>query len=236
VVIAIISILAGILFPVFSQAREKAKRISCESNLRQIGLGFAQYTQDFDETYPCDTSDQQLWQGEHFRWTIMPYLGINQQKAGAAVPADSEAATSAFAQILTCPSDTATGFNGTSYFYSMAFYVAPKDFSILSTVPPPSPPWLGIFSLIIPCTPQSLSKVISPSQKILAGEWADNHDKVYSHPQGFYPAPGLDTSRAYVFADGHVKYLAMSKLNVGYSGVREANTTIGGVGGVDIAQ
>ncbi len=50
VVIAIIAILAAILFPVFARARENARRTSCASNLKQIGLGFAQYTQDYDET------------------------------------------------------------------------------------------------------------------------------------------------------------------------------------------
>lgn len=52
VVIAIIAILAAILFPVFARARENARRASCQSNLKQIGLGFAQYTQDYDEKYP----------------------------------------------------------------------------------------------------------------------------------------------------------------------------------------
>jgi prepilin-type N-terminal cleavage/methylation domain-containing protein/prepilin-type processing-associated H-X9-DG protein len=52
VVIAIIAILAAILFPVFAKVREKARQISCASNLKQLGLGLAQYTQDFDETYP----------------------------------------------------------------------------------------------------------------------------------------------------------------------------------------
>ena len=55
VVIAIIAILAAILFPVFARARENARRSSCSSNLKQIGLGFAQYTQDYDERLPyCD--------------------------------------------------------------------------------------------------------------------------------------------------------------------------------------
>src|SRR5476651_1826255 len=52
VVIAIIAILAAILFPVFARARENARRASCQSNLKQIGLGFAQYIQDYDELYP----------------------------------------------------------------------------------------------------------------------------------------------------------------------------------------
>lgn len=52
VVIAIIAILAAILFPAFARARENARRASCQSNLKQIGLGIMQYTQDYDETAP----------------------------------------------------------------------------------------------------------------------------------------------------------------------------------------
>ncbi len=52
VVITIIAILAAILFPVFARARENARRASCMSNMKQIGLGILQYTQDYDERYP----------------------------------------------------------------------------------------------------------------------------------------------------------------------------------------
>lgn len=52
VVIAIIAILAAILFPVFARAREQARKASCLSNLKQIGLGVMMYVQDYDETYP----------------------------------------------------------------------------------------------------------------------------------------------------------------------------------------
>lgn len=52
VVIAIIAILAAILFPVFARARENARRASCQSNLKQIGLGTMMYLQDHDERYP----------------------------------------------------------------------------------------------------------------------------------------------------------------------------------------
>ncbi len=52
VVIAIIAILAAILFPVFARARENARRTSCLSNMKQIGLGMMQYTQDYDERLP----------------------------------------------------------------------------------------------------------------------------------------------------------------------------------------
>jgi prepilin-type N-terminal cleavage/methylation domain-containing protein len=52
VVIAIIAILAAILFPVFAQAREKARQTACLSNSKQMALGLAQYTQDYDEQLP----------------------------------------------------------------------------------------------------------------------------------------------------------------------------------------
>lgn len=50
--IAIIAILAAILFPVFAKAREKARQSSCQSNLKQLGLAVLSYAQDFDEMLP----------------------------------------------------------------------------------------------------------------------------------------------------------------------------------------
>ena len=73
VVIAIISILAAILFPVFGRARENARRSSCQSNLKQIGLGVMQYVQDYDETYPYarmeDSDTSPTW-----RQLVQPYV------------------------------------------------------------------------------------------------------------------------------------------------------------------
>ncbi len=72
VVIAIIAILAAILFPVFAQAREKARAISCLSNMKQIGTGLAMYVQDYDERYPiADYFDP----GQH-EWpdVVYPYI------------------------------------------------------------------------------------------------------------------------------------------------------------------
>jgi prepilin-type processing-associated H-X9-DG protein len=56
VVIAIIAILAAILFPVFAKAREKARQASCLSNVRQFNTAILSYAQDYDETLPMSTT------------------------------------------------------------------------------------------------------------------------------------------------------------------------------------
>jgi len=81
VVIAIIAILAAILFPVFAQAREKARTASCQSNLKQIGLGWMQYVQDYDETTPMNAWTTEGvgsgWRAIAF-WRIQPYVKNTQ--------------------------------------------------------------------------------------------------------------------------------------------------------------
>lgn len=82
VVIAIIALLAAILFPVFARARENARRSSCQSNLKQIGLGIMQYTQDFDERMPQQGGLEQVAGGRTYspswRVKVYPYVKSTQ--------------------------------------------------------------------------------------------------------------------------------------------------------------
>lgn len=84
-VIAIIAVLAAIIFPVFAAARGKARAASCQSNLRQIGMGMQMYASDFDATLPYakDASDAyvpQIWAGRPecvAKLATMPFLHPN---------------------------------------------------------------------------------------------------------------------------------------------------------------
>ena len=102
VVIAIIAILAAILFPVFARARENARRSSCQSNLKQIGLGIEQYKQDYDGTYPMAyfyrNGASSSGGYNHWSGSIQPYMKS--------------------LQIFVCPSHAAGGFaptNGSTF-------------------------------------------------------------------------------------------------------------------------
>ena len=108
VVIAIIAILAAILFPVFARARENGRRASCQSNLKQIGLGLLQYSQDYDEILVADWYSDNTTDGPGA--TYPPGAAKTSYKwADAAFPyIKSE-------QVFTCPS--ATGTSATPYVY-----------------------------------------------------------------------------------------------------------------------
>ncbi|MHB8996778.1 MAG: prepilin-type N-terminal cleavage/methylation domain-containing protein [Armatimonadota bacterium] len=102
VVIAIIAILAAILFPVFAKAREKARQTSCLSNVKQLGLAFMQYAQDYDERLvPLTTDSYNVATRKQWYELIQPYIKNTQ--------------------MLSCPS------KGGQYGYGLSFYNIAKD-------------------------------------------------------------------------------------------------------------
>jgi prepilin-type N-terminal cleavage/methylation domain-containing protein len=86
VVVAILGILAAILFPAFAQSQGNARRAACMSNLRQIGLGLLQYVQDYDEQntkqwYGINSGPSDaVGSGTRYKWmdAIFPYVKSEQ--------------------------------------------------------------------------------------------------------------------------------------------------------------
>lgn len=80
VVVAIIGILAGLLFPVFGRARENARRSTCQSNLKQFGLASAMYLQDNDDHFPMGVFPLNLLTGQYRTGldSLMPYVKSEQ--------------------------------------------------------------------------------------------------------------------------------------------------------------
>ena len=216
VVIAIIAILAAMLLPALSQEREKTKKSVCINNLRQTGIAFSLYLQDYDEYFPCaqdlpiPPSSYWLWMGRGWRNFMAPYLnaGISSLNPG----------------VLYCPSDQTAPqkWESTSYAYSMAFYHSPEQINLMT-----SP--ADTYSNPQPSIGQKLSQVSFPQKKVLAGEWLSNHT-----PEAIVSWWNWQGSRNYLFVDGHVEYLQATRIRPANDGYPDINLTKDGVRGKDI--
>jgi prepilin-type N-terminal cleavage/methylation domain-containing protein/prepilin-type processing-associated H-X9-DG protein len=218
VVIAIIAILAAILFPVFARARENARRASCLSNLKQIGLGAMMYVQDYDEKYPPSylvTSqtppDGVQWSGGAWFWQqiIYPYTKNDQ--------------------LYICPSSTPYPFNGP---YSQNYGASQGIFIGYDTAVPAHPagtpsPTLSMASVNSPAQtymlmdsggydpyPTSSGGVLtSNGWRYLPGAYKNAGVACYGgSPVPAYVADCQAEGRHFdglnmAFADGHVKWL-----------------------------
>lgn len=223
VVLTIIAILASIVLPVYATIRNRAKMAVCQSNLRQIGMAFQAYLDDWDGCYP-NTGNPFLWMGRFWRWPLKTYVGLPANS----VPGDPLNSLNKSRSILLCPSDVKAedSYDSTSYAYSMAFYVAPADIDKMrifgETVTPPGPA----------CTTQRLENVVYPSKKVLVTEWLSNHES--PHVGWNDPATAWEGARNYLFVDGHVSYLKARQIRPANDNLPDINLTQGGISGKDI--
>lgn len=202
VVIAIIAILAAILFPVFARARENARRASCQSNLKQIGLGIMQYTQDYDEKYPMRYygGSGNYQQANSWRRATYPYTKSSQlfscpsNTRNTVYARDSEDANMTSAGLaLTAPRFMCSyAINGTNNVRgNNAVGSSPSEYS----------------------GAQSLSAVADSAQSILVSEFSYTDSFVgvgeYSNANIFandwYGFKGHLQTSNFLFCDGHVK-------------------------------
>ena len=182
VVIAIIAILAAILFPVFARARENARRSSCQSNLKQIGLGVIQYTQDYDEKMVLRTANS----GTTFlswRALIQPYIKSTQ--------------------VFACPSNTENTkptIDQGSQFIPISYLINGSSGTYMGGTPPTDIN-----------TSQSLAAIQSVSQVVLVGEGTFDYPEFPFQVSGTgfaqYGFAGHLGTCNFLFVDGHVKAL-----------------------------
>ena len=189
VVIAIIAILAAILFPVFARARENARRSSCQSNLKQIGLGMMQYSQDYDERYLAQYITGVDTTTQHFGYILQPYLKSKQiflcpSASGAEAPLTSTVGpTDNKDHIWTTTSSFPGGEFKGGYAMNSAFYS------------------LGAISL---------ADVTKPSEKIIFFDAGWVQSPGVSDPLFLKAFRHLNGSNL-CYADGHVKFDVGSK-------------------------
>ena len=225
VVIAIIAILAAILFPVFARVREKARQISCASNLRQLGLGMMQYTQDYDETYPGfnagNTFQNNPWNsGPNWESAIYPY----EKSVGVYECPDAPDKLNSYAYNWSMAWNEVPGAQTHKYGTAIASLSSPSDtvmlFEWYGDGNPPSAggaPW--------PAAPYN-----DPSSSLYAGVVGNNGWQIglgcvapyqvglsWHDPNSQNNSPFNEAN--YVAADGHVKYLRVSSVSYSAGGV-----------------
>jgi len=124
VVIAIIAILPSILFPVFAQAREKARQAMCASNFKQLGIAFAMYASDYDGGYPMPITNSTYSGPTNFSatWVIGNVTKnangtYNYADAGGIGPYVKERGNGGANNVFACP-DAASKKNASAAIFS----------------------------------------------------------------------------------------------------------------------
>jgi prepilin-type N-terminal cleavage/methylation domain-containing protein len=169
VVIAIIAILAALLLPALSRAKQKAAQVRCMSNLKQIGVAVVLYTMENNDTYPGWAS--RLFSVQAADWV---YWRTND----AAHPFEQSPVVllmrSADATLFRCPldrDDRGRIANGPPYYlYSYSFNSVTLDNSIYEGTRSGNVGFATIFSASGAALPFKTSQVRNPSLKIMLAE------------------------------------------------------------------
>lgn len=214
VVIAIIAILAAILFPVFAKAREAARKISCVSNLRQIGTGMSMYVQDYDGVFPTPDAANLQAVGDPYGES---YSGHGSYLPGLVTLGDqvspyikSGGSGSTPGGIWACPSDSISplgsghwvaGQRWTSYHYRLYFIICGLP---AFGVPPP---WKG--NLMHEAGIQAPADVFSLHELTV---WHSMGETVPDPELGGRQGWARNAVMNFLFADGHVKSAPVSRL------------------------
>ena len=221
VVVAIIAILAALLLPVFAHAREAGRRATCQSNLRQIGMAFAQYVADHDGFY-LNTGDERQASGRYWRWPLKPYVAYGRNQ-GATGPLTSSGGDR---NVLWCISDSAANFDHTSYAYSRCFFQTPEQIRRIAANPSP---YAAFLALGEPPVSQNEAALEDAASKILVMEWTSNHQSPKKAD-----ITSWEGGHNYLFADSHVKFVQQRRLLPAYNNRPDAGLTVGGISGRDI--
>jgi len=108
VVVAIIAILAAMLLPALSRARERARQATCINNLKQTGLALFLYAQDYEELFPCAYQAGDVVPQWHYKLSYGRYVPWTQQTTAGKV------------SLFVCPSSPPYGrWKGGSYTYGL---------------------------------------------------------------------------------------------------------------------
>ena len=217
VVIAIIAILAAILFPVFARARENARRSSCSSNLKQIGLGLIQYSQDYDERFtrawygPNGYEDSGPTNGK-YKWmdAIQPYIKSTQLFT---CPSNSNGlttdATGNFIPALQLPANSNRNYGSyaiNSSYYGIGAVKGPANDLSLATVDEPTTTiWVGDGNGSYQVDWDNTTPPVATIGNVKSIGQASLQD-------GSVVERHLETCNI-LFVDGHVKSMKMSALS-----------------------